>query len=153
MDAEAGVYARHAPYLDCYVQVGVAQGKVISVDFVDDPGEDAGDDLPLLSRIGDYLDGVRENFVDVDVALTVPTDQRQVLEAVRQVPYGDQVTAAELARMTPGLSAEDDDDVVAVREALAANPVPLVIPDHRVRDGASAAPPDVEQRLRSVEGL
>jgi methylated-DNA-[protein]-cysteine S-methyltransferase len=40
-----------------------------------------------------------------------------------------------------------------VREALAANPVPLLIPDHRVRDGPSGAPPPVEQKLRAVEGL
>ncbi|MFB6185175.1 MAG: methylated-DNA--[protein]-cysteine S-methyltransferase, partial [Haloarculaceae archaeon] len=26
-------------------------------------------------------------------------------------------------------------------------------PDHRVRDGPSAAPPAVEQKLRAVEGL
>jgi len=30
---------------------------------------------------------------------------------------------------------------------------PIIITDHRVRDGPSAAPPAVEKRLRSVEGL
>jgi len=55
--------------------------------------------------------------------------------------------------MTEGLGADDQDDQQQVREALAANPVPLLIPDHRVRDGPSGAPPAVEQKLRVVEGL
>ena len=33
------------------------------------------------------------------------------------------------------------------------DPAPLLIADHRVRDGPSAAPPEIEQRLRSLEGL
>ena len=55
--------------------------------------------------------------------------------------------------MTPGLDAEDEDDLILVRTALDANPVPVLEPDHRVRDGPSAAEPHVEQKLRSIEGL
>ena len=55
--------------------------------------------------------------------------------------------------MVAGLDPEDDTDRTLVRTALAENPVPLLVPDHRVRDGPSAAPPDVEQKLRSLEGL
>jgi methylated-DNA-[protein]-cysteine S-methyltransferase len=73
-----------------------------------------------------------------------------VLEALRQVPYGEDVSVERLARMAAGV---DPDDETTVRTALAENPVPLVVGDHRVRDGPSAAPPAVEQRLRSVEGL
>ena len=151
-EADAGIYARESPYLDRYVQVGVASGRVLSVDFPESPDADAGEDLPLLDRIDASLEGEREDFADVDVAMTMPTDRRDVLEAVRTVPYGDQVGVAELAGMTPGLEG-DDGDRQLVRTALAENPAPLLIPDHRVRDGPSAAPPAVEQRLRSVEGL
>jgi methylated-DNA-[protein]-cysteine S-methyltransferase len=55
--------------------------------------------------------------------------------------------------MTADLDPEDDGDLTTLRTALANNPAPLVIPDHRVRDGPSAAPPPVEQKLRSLEGL
>jgi len=154
MDTEpdAGIYARESAYLDRYVQVGVASGRVLAVDFPDTPGDDAGKDLPLLDRIHAYLEGTRAEFSDVDVAMTMPTDQRDVLETVREIPYGDQVSVADLAGMTPGLDS-DDDAHQQVRTALAENPAPLLIPDHRVRDGPSAAPPAVEQRLRSLEGL
>jgi len=48
---------------------------------------------------------------------------------------------------------EDDRDLATVRDALADNPVPLLIPDHRVRDGPSAPPLAVQQTLRAIEGL
>jgi methylated-DNA-[protein]-cysteine S-methyltransferase len=153
MSEEAGIYARKSPYLDWYVQIGVAGDRVLAVSFPDAPPDDAGEDHAVLDQIFRYLDGTREDFTDVTVALTVPTAQRRVLERVRKIPYGQQLTVAELTRMTPALSPEEDDDLRTVRTALADNPAPILIPDHRVRDGPSAAPPDVEQKLRSLEGL
>ena len=151
---EAGIYARESPYLDRHVQLGAASGRVLSVSFPEIPDEETEADHPVLDRIFEYLDGLEEiEFDDVQVALTVPTDQRAVLEQVRQIPYGDQVTVETLARMTPDLDHEDEDDIVLVRTALDQNPAPLLIPDHRVRDGPSAAPPSVEQKLRSIEDL
>lgn len=151
-EAEAGIYARESGYLDRYVQVGMAGGRVISVSFPESPDDDAREELPLLDRIQAYLEGEADDFADVDVAMTMPTDQRRVLEAVREVPYGEQVSVKKLAGMTPKLDADDGDHQL-VRTALAENPAPLVVPDHRVRDGPSAAPPEVEQRLRSLESL
>ena len=107
----------------------------------------------LLDRIESYLQGSADDFSDVEIALTVPTDQRGVLEQLREIPYGDQLTVEQLVRMTPGLDPDEDSDHTLVREALAGNPAPLLIPDHRVRDGPSAAPAPVEQKLRAVEGL
>ena len=153
MSDVAGIYARESTYLDRYVQAGVAQGRVISVSFPETPDEGAETDHDLLDRIDAYLDGVDETFEDVQVALTVPTDQRKILEAVREIPYGQDSSVTQLARMTPGLDDESDDDIRAVREALTENPAPLLIPDHRVRDGPGATPPAVVDKLRSVEGI
>jgi methylated-DNA-[protein]-cysteine S-methyltransferase len=57
------------------------------------------------------------------------------------------------SRCSPYFDDEDDADHEVVRATLADNPVPLLLPDHRVRDGFSAVPPKIEQRLRSLEGL
>ena len=152
--SEAGIYAGESPYLERFVQLGVASGRVLSVSFPEHAEAGAAGDHPLLERIFEYLEGVTEvDFEDVQIALTVPTDQRAVLETVRSIPYGEQVSVTALARMTPELNPEDDDDLILVRTALDENPAPLLIPDHRVRDGPSAAPPAVEQKLRSLEGL
>ncbi|MFC7166738.1 MGMT family protein [Halospeciosus flavus] len=152
MDA-AGIYAAESSYLGRYVQIGVAGEKLISVSFPSTPDEDAEEEHELLDRLLAYLEGVEDDFDDVDVGLTLSGEKRDVLEAARDIPYGEQVTVEQLARMTPGLDPEDEEDDMTVREALAENPVPIVVPDHRVRDGPSAAPPEVEQKLRNVEGL
>ena len=153
-DADApGIFAIESAYLDRFVQVGAAGGKVFSVSFPATPDEDADTDHPLLDRIERYLEGASDDFDDVDVGLTVPTDRRRVLEALRAVGYGDQVSVERLTAMTSGLDPDEEADRELVRTALAENPTPLVIPDHRVRDGPSAAPPAVEQKLRALEGL
>jgi methylated-DNA-[protein]-cysteine S-methyltransferase len=144
-----GIYARESPRLGRAVQIGVAGDRVISVSFPESVPDDASPDHPLLDRIFDYLDGAADHFDDVTVALTVPTDQRTVLDAVRNVPYGETVDVARVARLA-GFDDEDEDDLTLVREALRANPVPLVIPDHRV-SGAGATPSEVAERLRDLE--
>ncbi|WP_226012353.1 MGMT family protein [Halomicrobium salinisoli] len=151
--ADAGIYARESDFLDRYVQVGAAGEKIISLSFPTTPDDEAGEDHALLDRIDEYLHSEEDDFRDVDVGLTVPTDRRAVLEATREIPYGQQASVEQVANMAAGLDADDEGDVTTVREALADNPVPLVIPDHRVRDGPSGAPPEVEQKLRSLEGL
>ncbi|WP_207590754.1 MGMT family protein [Halomontanus rarus] len=153
-EAVAGIYARQSPYLERFVQLGAASGRVLSVSFPEQPPEDAGEDHQVLDRIFEYLEGVSEvTFEDVQVAMTMPTDQRAVLEQVRTIPYGEQLDVSTLAGMTSDLDPDDDDDIILVRTALDENPAPILIPDHRVRDGPSAAPPPVEQKLRSLEGL
>ena len=152
-DESAGIYARESPYLDHHVQLGIAGERVISVSFPETPEDNAESEHPLLDRLFAYLEGEEDDFTDIDIGLTVQTDHRSVLEATRGIPYGKQITVERLTRMVPGLDDDDEDDHEVVRAALADNPLPLVIPDHRVRDGPSAAPPKIEQRLRSLEGL
>ncbi|WP_251344217.1 MGMT family protein [Haloplanus halophilus] len=144
-----GLYARDAPVLGRAIQVGIAGDRVISVSFPESAPADADPDHPLLDRVFAYLDGAEDHFDDVEVALTVPTERRTVLEAVRNVPYGETVDVARLARLA-GLDDEDADDLETVRTALGENPVPLFIPDHRIA-GPGATPAAVAERLRSLE--
>lgn len=144
-----GIYAREAPVLGRAVQLGIAGDRVISVSFPETVPADADPEHPLLDRVFDYLDGAHDHFDDVTVALTVPTERRTVLDAVRNVPYGETVDVARVARLA-GLDDEDAADLDAVRTALQANPVPLFIPDHRV-SGPGATPPAVAERLRDLE--
>ncbi|MFW5974267.1 MAG: methylated-DNA--[protein]-cysteine S-methyltransferase, partial [Natrialbaceae archaeon] len=135
---DAGIYARESTFLDRYVQIGVAQGRVLSVDFPTEPDAGAGTEHELLDRIEAYLGGESDDFSDVTVALTLPTAKGEVLEKVREIPYGDSGTVEQVTMMVPGRSPDDESDLAAVREGLAANPAPILIPDHRVRDAPSA---------------
>jgi len=145
-----GVFARGFDRLDRAVEIGVASGAVISVSFPPTPAGDTGDDHPLFDRIDAYLDGDADHFDDVEIALTVPTDHRRVLEATRNVPYGETVSLDRVVRMA-GLDPDDDADRETARDAVAENPIPLFVPDHRVRDTPGGAPAEVAERLRAVE--
>jgi methylated-DNA-[protein]-cysteine S-methyltransferase len=142
-----GLYARESPTLGRAVQLGIAGDRVISVSFPESAPADSDPAHPLLDRVFAYLDGAEDHFDDVPVALTVPTDQRAVLEAVRNVPSGETVDVERLARLA---GVDDDSAQETVRAALRANPVPLFIPDHRI-DGPGATPDGVAERLRTVE--
>lgn len=145
---ESGIHAVESTRLGRHVQVGVAGQRVISVSF---PAQaEASGDHPVLERIVAYLEGDAESFEDVTVGLTVPADRRAVLETAREIPYGESVTLETLVAMTPGL---DEEDTETARAALAENPVPLVVPDHRVENTPGGAPTEVAAEFRSIEAL
>lgn len=150
-DGDTGVFTRRFDRLGRAVEVGVASGRAISVSFPESPPADAGSDHALLDRVGRYLDGERVDPAESPIALTVPTDARSVLEAVRKVPYGESVTADEVLRLA-AMDPEEDDGS-AVRDALRENPVPLFVPDHRVEGGAGATPATVAGTLRAIEAI
>lgn len=81
----------------------------------------------LLAEMNEYLDGVCQNFtIDIDWHVVIGF-QRQVLKVVSEIPYGQVLSYAEIAKKLgkPGA-------VRAIGSALARNPMPIVIPCHRV---------------------
>lgn len=83
--------------------------------------------IQLATQLEEYLAGQRTRF-DVPLDLSAcPVFQRRILEACARVPAGATVTYAELAAQAgyPGAAR-------AAGSALARNPVPLLIPCHRV---------------------
>ncbi len=153
MTADAGIYARDVPALSRPIQLGIAQGRVLSVSFPETPDAAARSEHDLLDRLDRYFGGERDDFADVEVALLLSSPERDVLEALRTVPYGETVRCAQLARMTPGLDPNDEGSEETVRRALRENPAPIFIPTHRVRDGPSGLPRDVSTFLRRVEAI
>lgn len=82
---------------------------------------------PHLRRVLKHLESGREDLRDIPVDLHVSPFERQVLEEVRRIPAGETRSYGEIARRIgrPGASR-------AVGNAVAHNPVPVVIPCHRV---------------------
>ncbi len=82
---------------------------------------------PALDQITEYLEGRRRNF-DFPIDWSVMTDfQQQALRATAAIPYGETRTYAALADQIGRPRAAR-----AVGRAEATNPMPLVIPCHRV---------------------
>lgn len=81
----------------------------------------------IKAQVLSYLTG-RTSHIQVDVDLSgIPQFQRRVLEETRKVPRGQVSTYAEIARRIGNPKA-----VRAVGQALRRNPVPIVVPCHRV---------------------
>lgn len=153
--AASGRYARRSAYLARWVQLGLASGKVIKIEFPrQEPEGDVAHDHPLLDRLVAYLDdGATEEFPDVTTGLTVPSDHRDIYETVRTIPYGTDWTPHAVAERTATIATENGDGAVAVREALRVNPVPIVVPGHRVANIPGAVEGEIRRSLRDREGI
>lgn len=128
MTVRAG--AVYSPRLGLHVHVTQRGGVVTEVRLLRAaPGTSAHEDtVPLLERLAAHLAGRPDDFSDVPVDLSgVGEFQRRVLLELRGVKPGGTITYGELARRVgqPGASR-------AVGAAMARNPVPLVLPCHRV---------------------
>ena len=104
-----------------------------------------------VKQINEYFAGVRRAF-DLDLAMPGTDFQRAVWSALRSIPYGATVSYVELARRLGMPRA-----VRAVGSANGANPLPIVVPCHRVigSDGSLTGfggGLDAKRRLLELEG-
>ncbi len=109
--------------------VVVKQGRVCEVRF----GGHSLDDDTASRQLREYFAGERRQF-DLPLDLSGVTPFRAaVLRELAKVPYGETTTYAKLARAVGNPKA-----VRAVGSACATNPLPILIPCHRVlrADGA-----------------
>ena len=120
----------------------------------ENPGaaEDAGRFEPLIQLTRDYFNGKVVDFGEVVCDLPGPaTFAGKVLRACREIPYGRTLSYSALAYKVarPGAAR-------AVATAVGRNPVPLVVPCHRVvyadgREGGFSAPGGVDLKKRMLE--
>lgn len=85
---------------------------------------------PVLDRaatqLAEYFAGQRRDF-DVPVAVRGTEFQRSVWEQLTELPFGDVISYGELGHATGRATAGR-----AVGGAVGANPVPIIVPCHRV---------------------
>ncbi|MFP6613062.1 MAG: MGMT family protein [Pirellulales bacterium] len=87
----------------------------------------------LVDRIGNYTQGAVEEFQNVKIDLRDATPfQCKVLNACRCIPFGATATYGELARRCGSPRAAR-----AVGRVMATNPIPLIVPCHRVVSSGS----------------
>ena len=115
------------------MQLACRPGGLIRISFGGLPPSPAwkrDDSVPLLAdareQIEEYLFGKRERF-DLPVAPEGTPFQQRVWEALRQIPYGQTRSYADIA-----VAAGDPKATRAVGTANGRNPLPLVVPCHRV---------------------
>ena len=105
---------------------------------------------PILEQIAAYARGDRKRF-DVHLDLRGTAFQRAVWEIERRIPYGETRTYAQVARSIGKPRA-----VRAVGGANGKNPVPLLVPCHRIvaQDGLGGFSGGLhhKRRLLALEG-
>ena len=94
---------------------------------------DAGSTTPLLeearSQLTAYFDGKRDTF-DLPIAPPGTTRQKEIWSAMVDIPYGSVETYGDLAKRI-------ESSARAVGGACAANPLPIIVPCHRVLPASS----------------
>lgn len=84
--------------------------------------------LAYQQKVKDYYRGKPTDFSDVQVSLSgFSYFYRSILQALRNVPYGQTISYSQLAAQAGYPAA-----IRAAANAVAANPLPLIIPCHRV---------------------
>jgi methylated-DNA-[protein]-cysteine S-methyltransferase len=107
---------------------------------------------PVARELDQYFAGKRRSF-DVAVDLAGLTEfQRRVLGATARVAYGDVTTYARVAAKAGNEKASR-----AAGQALTANPIPIVVPCHRIVAadgtlGGYAGGLEAKRRLLALEG-
>lgn len=118
------------PQLSCLTPIGEVtfsedEGAIVALDWGRGRDQEA---TPLLreavAQLQDYFDGKRLGF-DLPVAPHGSAFQCRVWDALRAIPPGETRTYGDLAQLL-GSSAR------AIGQANGANPIPIVIPCHRV---------------------
>jgi len=136
-----------------FVNVFIENGEVVAITF---------DEMPcrtnIKSKIGEmlkkdletYFNGEIIDFSAYPVRIDTSEFVTKVLKEVRKIPYGETITYKELAervRSSPR----------AVGQALKRNPVPVIIPCHRVVAknglGGFSSGIEVKQKLLELEGV
>ena len=105
-----------------------------------------------FEQLNEYLKGERKTF-DLDLEPEGTDFQKDVWNALLDVPYGKTISYSELAKASGHPRA-----VRAVGGAMHSNPIPIVIPCHRVirsdgSIGGYALGPDLKTRLLKLEGF
>ncbi len=124
-------------YIDAWigkVHVVVSGGAVVEISIGSAPDVDRITSVPddvrvletALAQLDEYFRGLRRAF-DVTLRPEGTPFQRRVWEATSAIPYGETRTYSEVARAVGAERAAR-----AVGAALSANPIPILIPCHRV---------------------
>jgi methylated-DNA-[protein]-cysteine S-methyltransferase len=105
-----------------------------------------------VKQLEEYFAGERTQF-DLPLELEGTPFQKDVWLALGEIPYGKTISYAELASMVGRPTA-----FRAVGQANGANPIPIVLPCHRVlasggRIGGYGGGLDMKRQLLALEGV
>jgi methylated-DNA-[protein]-cysteine S-methyltransferase len=122
------------------------------------PAEPPAHIAAIVDQARRYFAGARIDFDAIELDLSrVEPFRRSIYDALRRVGFGETVTYGELAKRVGANQPQAAQDVGV---AMARNPVPLIIPCHRVlaaggKLGGFSAPgrTETKQKMLALEGV
>ncbi len=154
-----GIIEWHISHVDgawrlARVAILKSRGQSCELPSVADCGDEQAKSFSreLTSRFRGWSNGEAVSFVDVPIACAKFTDfRRRVTNCCRQIGWGETTTYTELARRVgrPGAAR-------AVGRVMASNPLPIVVPCHRVlasngQLGGFSAPGGIATKRRFLD--
>lgn len=127
-------YVRYSNDLDMFVTMVLRDDEVVLIGLSEEePTEPYEASHPYIDRIIAHLSTGKDDLRDIPVHPDVSAFDRKVLDALRDIPPGKVTTYGEVARKLGRPRAAR-----AVGSACARNPVPIVVPCHRVVPASGA---------------
>lgn len=136
-----------SPALDSYVEIRCDTG-LSSIRFIRRNDEMVRKrTLSVMIELEEYFKGERTRFSCEPDLSSLSDFTRRVLEDTRKIEYGTTITYSELARRIGSRA------VRAVGGALSRNPVPIIIPCHRVvaKNGIGGFSCGVDMKIKLIE--
>ncbi|MCX8109987.1 MAG: methylated-DNA--[protein]-cysteine S-methyltransferase [Syntrophorhabdaceae bacterium] len=123
--------------------------------IIEEPGgiESVKPFLNIAKQLDQYIKGEKVDFsIDVDLS-GLPEFTQKILKEVKKIPYGETRTYGWIAKKIGYKNAGR-----AVGQALKSNPIPIIIPCHRVirgdgTIGGFSLGIKIKERLLSIEGI
>lgn len=136
----------YSPALDRYLKIRYNTG-LSSIRFIDSREAALKRTLKASFELEEYFKGERTGFSCEPDLSNLSDFTRMVLEGTRKIEYGTTITYSELAQRI-GTRA-----VRAVGGALSRNPVPIIIPCHRIvaRNGIGGFSCGVDMKIKLIE--
>ena len=109
--------------------------SLTSLKFEDHPMPETSADLPVFEQTEHWLNQYFKGKIpDIDIPVFLPVTpfQNEVLSVISSIPYGTTMTYGQVARRIASKRGIRNMSAQAVGNALAHNPVWLIIPCHRV---------------------
>ena len=140
----------YAKKIDKYVNI-FWNGKLYSISFTDFSPQIVTEKSKIAKDLKKYFEGEFVDFNRYEVNLAGFSDfERKVFNETRNIPYGETVTYSEIAEHI-----KNERAYRAVGGTLKKNPVPIVIPCHRVvgkyNMGGYAPGKDIKLKLIELE--
>lgn len=112
------------------IQLTYEKDILLRIDIVEEVGHENKKNTftnNIFTQIEEYLDGKRKKFENINIKLQGTEFQLRVWNKISQIPYGELLSYKDIAILIGNGNASR-----AVGKALNKNPIPIIIPCHRV---------------------